>query len=155
MQRQSRSTLVRCSFKNGIVIFLCLYCDGFAQNIARSCSVNTFQHMRHAIIRWKCFFVSAHGPLLCNARGDVTQQWEAITWESQQIRTQEWSSSVFCAWSVPRGYKSQRSSVVRDKPIFSSERMLHKDYYRRSTAKKKKIWSWVSRGLTPWRTDWR
>jgi hypothetical protein len=28
--------------------------------------------------------------------------------------------------------------IVRDKPIFSSERMLHKDYYRRSSAEKKK-----------------
>jgi hypothetical protein len=27
---------------------------------------------------------------------------------------------------------------VREEPIFSSERMLHKDYYRRSSAKKKK-----------------
>jgi hypothetical protein len=26
---------------------------------------------------------------------------------------------------------------MRDKPIFSSERMLHKDYYRRSSAEKK------------------
>jgi hypothetical protein len=27
---------------------------------------------------------------------------------------------------------------IRDKPIFSSERMLHKDYYRRSSVGKKK-----------------
>jgi hypothetical protein len=26
---------------------------------------------------------------------------------------------------------------IRDKPIFSSERMLHKDYYRRSSVEKK------------------
>jgi hypothetical protein len=26
--------------------------------------------------------------------------------------SQHWSSCVFCAWSVPRGYKSQHSSVV-------------------------------------------
>jgi hypothetical protein len=31
------------------------------------------------------------------------------------------------------------SIFVRDKPIFSSERMLHKDYYRRSSAEKKKM----------------
>jgi hypothetical protein len=53
------------------------------------------------------FFVSAHGPLLCNAHGDVTPEWEAITREPQQIRMQQKSSCVFCAWSVPRGYKSQ------------------------------------------------
>jgi hypothetical protein len=29
------------------------------------------------------------------------------------------------------------SIFVRDKPIFSSERMLHKDYYRRSSVEKK------------------
>jgi hypothetical protein len=31
------------------------------------------------------------------------------------------------------------SIFVRDKPIFSSERMLHKDYYRRSSAEKKNL----------------
>jgi hypothetical protein len=29
------------------------------------------------------------------------------------------------------------SIFIRDKPIFSSERMLHKDYYRRSSVEKK------------------
>jgi CTP:phosphocholine cytidylyltransferase-like protein len=39
---------------------------------------------------------------------------------------------------------------IRDKPIFSSERMLHKNYYRKVSAKKKKdLWSWVSRSLAP------
>jgi hypothetical protein len=38
--------------------------------------------------------------------------WVAITWEPQQTHTQQWKSCVFCAWSVPRGYKSQRSSHV-------------------------------------------
>jgi hypothetical protein len=28
---------------------------------------------------------------------------------------------------------------IRDKPIFSSERMLHKDYYRRSSVEKKSL----------------
>jgi hypothetical protein len=33
----------------------------------------------------------------------------------------------------------ERPSIfVRDEPIFSSERLLHKDYYRRSSAEKKK-----------------
>jgi hypothetical protein len=31
------------------------------------------------------------------------------------------------------------SIFVRDKPIFSSERMLHKDYYRRSSVEKKNL----------------
>jgi hypothetical protein len=46
------------------------------------------------------------------------------------------------------------SILIRDKPIFSSERILHKDYYRRSSVEKENLWSWVSRGLTPRRTDW-
>jgi hypothetical protein len=29
------------------------------------------------------------------------------------------------------------SIVIRDKPIFSSERMLHKEYYRRSSVENK------------------
>jgi hypothetical protein len=39
-------------------------------------------------------------------------------------------------------------------PIFSSERMLYKGYYRKSSVGKN-LWSWVSRGLAPGRTDWR
>jgi hypothetical protein len=43
------------------------------------------------------------------------------------------------------------SLFIRDKPI-SSERMLHKDYYRKESVEKKKkdVWSWVSRD---WRQD--
>jgi hypothetical protein len=34
--------------------------------------------------------------------------------------------------------RDERPSIfVRDKPIFSLERLLHKDYYRRSSAEKK------------------
>jgi hypothetical protein len=48
-----------------------------------------------------------------------------------------------------------RPSIFKgDKFIFSSERMLHKDYDRRVQLKKN-LWSWVSRGLTPRRIDWR
>jgi hypothetical protein len=39
-----------------------------------------------------------------------------------------------------------------DKPIFSSERMLHKDYYRKSSVEKN-LWSWVSRGIDT-KTNW-
>jgi hypothetical protein len=42
------------------------------------------------------------------------------------------------------------SIFIRDNPIFWSERMLHKDYYRKGSAGKKKFWSWFSRG---WRQD--
>jgi hypothetical protein len=56
-----------------------------------------------------------------------------------------------------KDYKQHVISLVvrdmRDKPIFSSERMLHKDYYRRSSVEKKNFWSWVSRGSMPRRTD--
>jgi hypothetical protein len=31
------------------------------------------------------------------------------------------------------------STSIRDNPILSSERMLHKDYYRRSSVKKKSL----------------
>jgi hypothetical protein len=34
----------------------------------------------------------------------------------------------------------ERSSIfIRDKPLFSSKRMLHKDYYHRSSAEKKSL----------------
>jgi hypothetical protein len=34
----------------------------------------------------------------------------------------------------------ERPSIfIRDKPIFSSERMLHRDYYRRSSVEKKSL----------------
>jgi hypothetical protein len=65
--------------------------------------------------------------------------------------------TVFSAWSVPvaKIQSDERPSIfIRDKPIFSSERMLLKDYYRKSPVEKN-LWSWVSRGLTPRRTDWR
>jgi hypothetical protein len=46
----------------------------------------------------------------------------------------------------------RRSLFIRDKPIHSSERALHKDYYRKgSVAKKKKISGREPQG--PWRQD--
>jgi hypothetical protein len=44
------------------------------------------------------------------------------------------------------------AAIVNDRPILSPKRLLHKDYYRKNTVGKN-LWSWVSRGLTPWRTD--
>jgi hypothetical protein len=37
--------------------------------------------------------------------------------------------------------------------IFSSERKLHKDYYRNGSVGKINLWSWVARGLAPRQTD--
>jgi hypothetical protein len=59
-------------------------------------------------------------------------------------------NAMSSTWSVPRCYKQHAICVkctfdeipsifVRDKPIFSSERMLLKDYYRRSSAEKKNL----------------
>jgi hypothetical protein len=48
-------------------------------------------------------------------------------------------------------YTWQRLSMfIRDKSIFSSERMLHREFNWKNN-----LWSWVSSGLTPRRTDWR
>jgi hypothetical protein len=53
-------------------------------------------------------------------------------------------------------YTWQRSSIfIRGTLIFSSERMLHKDYYCKGSVAKKNLWSWCSKGLTPRQTDWR
>jgi hypothetical protein len=39
----------------------------------------------------------------------------------------------------PDSLDERPSIFIRDKPIFSSERMLHKDYYRRSSAEKRSL----------------
>jgi hypothetical protein len=60
-------------------------------------------------------------------------------------------------WYMCDAYTWQRGSLfLRENPIFSSERILHKDYDRKgSFTKKKNIWSWGLKGLVPRRTDWR
>jgi hypothetical protein len=65
--------------------------------------------------------------------------------------------TVFSMWFVPRClvWSLVRSDempniFMRDKPIFSAERMLHKDYYRRSSTEKK-ISGRESQGA--WRQD--
>jgi hypothetical protein len=58
---------------------------------------------------------------------------------------------------VINGTFDERPGIfIRDKPIFSSERMLHKDYDRKDSAEKKKK-SLVMRlkGLDAKTTDWR
>jgi hypothetical protein len=42
---------------------------------------------------------------------------------------------------------------MRDKPIFSSDRMLHKDYYRKGSTGGKNLWSLSLQGLDA-RTNW-
>jgi hypothetical protein len=71
---------------------------------------------------------------------------------------------VFPTRSVPRCYKQHKSIefseyerpsiFIKEKPIFSSERMLHKGYDYKSSVEKNLL-SWVSRGLTPRRNGWR
>jgi hypothetical protein len=46
------------------------------------------------------------------------------------------------------------STFIRDKPILSSERMLHKDYNRKGSVAKKKSLVVILKGLGA-RTDWR
>jgi hypothetical protein len=46
------------------------------------------------------------------------------------------------------------SIFIIDKPIFLSERMLQKDYYRKGSVEKKSLWSWVSRGFMAKEIDW-
>jgi hypothetical protein len=53
-------------------------------------------------------------------------------------------------------YTWQRPRIfIRDKPILSSERMLHKDYDRNGSVAGGWNWSWITRSLAPRRTDWR
>jgi hypothetical protein len=40
---------------------------------------------------------------------------------------------------VKCAFDEMPSIFIRDKQIFSSERMLHKDYYRRSSVEKKSL----------------
>jgi hypothetical protein len=47
------------------------------------------------------------------------------------------------------------AAIVKKRPILSPERVLPKDYNRMCSVGKWNYWSWVSRGLSPRRTDWR
>jgi hypothetical protein len=75
------------------------------------CYVNTFTQICGQQYRSGVFYVDLAETV---ARQQPVRQWTdwvAITWEPQQTRTQQYNSCVFCPWSVPRRYKSQRSSV--------------------------------------------
>jgi hypothetical protein len=54
-----------------------------------------------------------------------------------------------------RMYTPRKAKHVRDNPIFSSEKMLHKNYYRKSSVEKKISGRGSQKGLMPRRTDWR
>jgi hypothetical protein len=60
-----------------------------------------------------------------------------------------WISNYFLSWTSK---VKAKLSLMRDKLIFLSERILRKDYYRKSSAGKH-LWSWASRGLAPRQTD--
>jgi hypothetical protein len=86
-----------------------LYCDEFEQSIARQ------RLNKHVILHvplnntvkvlsiWSLLGSSQRANGLVRERSRETPK---------QMCTQQWSSCVFCAWSLPRGYKNQRRSVV-------------------------------------------
>jgi hypothetical protein len=45
------------------------------------------------------------------------------------------------AISVTRTLEERPSVFISDKPIFSSERILHKDYYLKGSIEKSDLWS--------------
>jgi hypothetical protein len=62
--------------------------------------------------------------------------------EYHGTRTRQWMR-----WRGP-------ATILNDRSILSSERMLYKDYNRRCSIEKK-FWPWVSRGSAPRRTVWQ
>jgi hypothetical protein len=87
--------------------------------------------------------------------GDINTGIWAPVWGSLESETVKYGhepcgtrTSEWMRWRGP-------AAIVNDKPILSSESMLHKDYDRRCSIEKKKFWQWVSRGLAPRRTDLR
>jgi hypothetical protein len=79
------------------------------------------------------------------------------TWPSRLGQTRTWDSKM---WLWVTQDSDLRMTVLPsassncDRPILSSERMLHKDYDH-SVELKKNCWLWVSGGLLPRRTDWQ
>jgi hypothetical protein len=66
-------------------------------------------------------------------------QW--LSWQKQK-----WSIKCYMLDT----YTWQRPSIfIRDKPIFSSDRMLHKDYYRKGSVAKKYLWSCLQGAWSP------
>jgi hypothetical protein len=54
------------------------------------------------------------------------------------VHMEEFSVDAICAKCT---LGDRPSIFIRDKTIFSSERMLHKDYYRKGPVEKKNVWS--------------
>jgi hypothetical protein len=64
---------------------------------------------------------------------------------------EEFLEAVLPVRSTPKPYDEDISRVeevfLRDKPILSSETMLHKDYDHKGSVWKKNLWWWTSRGF--------
>jgi hypothetical protein len=80
----------------------------------------------------------------------LPNQW--ILWTFPDVKRLGHETEHSCPY-VRYVHVTRSSIFIRDKPIFSSERMLHKNYYRKVSVEKK-FCSWVSRCLTPRRSDW-
>jgi hypothetical protein len=81
-------------------------------------------------------------------RGPGPPGWESL--KSERVKCcHESRGSRTWEWMCLRG----PAAIANYRPIVSLERMLHRDY--ESTIQLKNCWSWVSRGLSPRRTDCR
>jgi hypothetical protein len=65
--------------------------------------------------------------MICIAKPGLTEDFYIV-------QKEEYSIHAICAI---RTFDKRPSMFVRDKPIFSSERMLHKNYYRKGSVEKK------------------
>jgi hypothetical protein len=65
-----------------------------------------------------------------------------VKYDHEPLWTRTWE---WLCWRGP-------AAIVKDRPILSSNRMLRKDYNSECSVEKS-YWSWVSRGLSPRRTD--
>jgi hypothetical protein len=85
---------------------------------------------------------------------------DSNTWSSSFGESRIWDSKMW-SWvprdSDPRMRWQGPSEMVNCRPIFSSKRMLRKDYVynRKCSVEQRNCWSWISRDLAPRRTDWR
>jgi hypothetical protein len=82
--------------------------------------------------------------IICFAKSRLT--------EDLCIAQKEWFS-ITC-YMCETYTRRRRSLFIREKPILSLGGMLHKKYDNKGSVAKINLWSWVSRGLVPRRTDW-
>jgi hypothetical protein len=86
--------------------------------------------------------------------GDINTQTCAPGWGNLKSETVKCGHESCGTWTWEWMRWWGPAAIINDKPILSSERMLHKDYDCRCSIEKKKIWPWVSWDLVPRRTDW-